>query len=163
MHLTASTCPGWHWLSLSQQCLQWLPFLLYYAPLQAAALGVQSALWVFSHPSPAPLHLPHHQMPLGQHSLTLQWPARLKSPWGTPWEIRFSPEGRRQLKSYGDTSIPLYLPPISKLHGVSPAPQQPSDPSLSIASHETFPILLRDHIWGSAKSVLQIFFFWYCR
>ena len=60
------------------------------------------------------------------------------------------------MKSYGDTSFPLYLPPISKLLGVSPAPQQLSEPSR--VSHETVMIRLRDHTWGPVMSVLQNFF-----
>ena len=60
------------------------------------------------------------------------------------------------MKSYGDTSFPLYLPPISKLLGVSPAPQQLSEPSQ--VSHETVMIRLRDHTWGPVMSVLQNFF-----
>lgn len=72
-------------------------------------------------------------------------------------------EGRRQLKNYGDTSFPLYLPHILKLPGVSPGPQQLSECSwaspLSIASHETVPILLRDHTWGLVMSLLKNFFF----
>lgn len=53
----------------------------------------------------------------------------------------------------------MYLLPISKLHGVSPTPQQLSqDIPLSIA-HETILILLRDHSRGPVMSVLQNFFF----
>lgn len=166
MHLTASIFPVWHWLSLVCQWMQWLPLLLYYAPLQAAAFGVKSVLWVSSHPSPAPLPLPHHQMPLGQPSPSLQPPARLKSSWGgpwTPWEIRLAPEGRRHMKNCGDASFPLYLPPISKLLGVSVAPQQLSEPSqaspLSKVSCETLLTLLRDHTWGPVMPLLQNFFF----
>lgn len=165
MHFTASTFPFWHRVSLTQQRMQWLPSLLYYAPLQAAASGVKSALWVSSHPGPAPLPLPHHQMPLGQPSLTPQTPARLKSAWNGPWtswQIRLAPKSRRQMKTYGDTFFPLYFPHILKLLGVSPAPQQLSEPSwarpLSIDSHETFLILLRDHTWALLYQCCQISF-----
>lgn len=80
MHL--ATCLGWHWLSLTQQCVQWLPLLLYYAPLQAAAVGVKSVFWVSSHPSPtasaSPLDASGPTFPdpevTSQAKILLRWP-----------------------------------------------------------------------------------------